>query len=284
MIIFKPPVPIQGAPNLSKGQKVFDLVTNLTSDQIVTLRPAASKEAMGMLIAVHEPSHVTEILCGVRRNGYNTVGGDLDHHSIESCRIIERAALMAIETQQPIFAPVSGFHHAGYDFCHGYCTFNGLVMAAEAARCEKPGALVLIIDGDGHWGDGTENLIERGRDQWLWQLSLDKGTMGTASNAERAIEMTLARLSWDLVIYQAGADAHVEDPYGVGYLTDRDWDERDALVFSLCRDRNLPLVFNLAGGYNGSKTLSLHARTVSTARRMYRELGSAHLSPEPSHA
>lgn len=27
-------------------------------------------------------------------------------------------------------SPSSGFHHAGYDWNHGFCTFNGLVIAA----------------------------------------------------------------------------------------------------------------------------------------------------------
>ena len=27
-------------------------------------------------------------------------------------------------------SPTSGFHHAGYDFGGGFCTFNGLMIAA----------------------------------------------------------------------------------------------------------------------------------------------------------
>ena len=29
-------------------------------------------------------------------------------------------------------APCSGFHHAGYDFAGGFCTFNGLMVTALA--------------------------------------------------------------------------------------------------------------------------------------------------------
>jgi IMP dehydrogenase/GMP reductase len=52
----------------------------------------------------------------------------------------------------------------------------------------------------------------------------------------------------DLVLYQAGADPHQNDPLG-GWMTTAELRERDALVFETARARGLPLVWNLAGGY-----------------------------------
>ncbi|MFN7882276.1 MAG: hypothetical protein ACK5PF_04595 [bacterium] len=71
-----------------------------------------------------------------------------------------------------------------------------------------------------------------------------------------------------LVIYQAGADAHVDDPLG-GFLSTDELRQRDGFVM-----RNLggvygPLVWNLAGGYqvepDGSipKVLEIHRNTLN---------------------
>jgi acetoin utilization deacetylase AcuC-like enzyme len=54
--------------------------------------------------------------------------------------------------------------------------------------------------------------------------------------------------SCGLIIYQAGADQHVNDPYG-GLLTYDELLERDKLVFDFCKTNNIAVVWNLAGGY-----------------------------------
>ena len=51
----------------------------------------------------------------------------------------------------------SGLHHARRACGKGYCTFNGLVMAAHAALDAGAGS-VLILDLDAHCGGGTAEL------------------------------------------------------------------------------------------------------------------------------
>ncbi len=52
----------------------------------------------------------------------------------------------------------SGFHHAAYGYGDGFCTFNGLVIAAYAALSAGARS-VLILDLDAHCGGGTASLI-----------------------------------------------------------------------------------------------------------------------------
>jgi acetoin utilization deacetylase AcuC-like enzyme len=290
MIIFKPPHRVEGAPNLSKGMDVFSTAANMATDTIITLDPSSEpiyEETELQLEAIHDKSYVKNVLSGDDVNGYGSSGLSAhteNMHSVLSCAIMHEAALMALKNPATtVFAPVSGFHHAGYDYGGGYCTFNGLVLAAKAVRGLRPNAKVLIIDGDGHWGDGTDNLIDTLRLDWLENCALDKASVaGSYVACILNITTAFGHDEWDLVIYQAGADSHIDDPYYSGYLTDDQWDRRDAMVFKLCREKNIPIVFNLAGGYNGLKTISLHNRTVSMARRVYGEPPRAHLSPLPS--
>lgn len=78
----------------------------------------------------------------------------------------------------------------------------------------------------------------------------------------------------DLIIYQAGADQHIDDPYG-GLLTYEQMQERDRKVFQFAKDKNIPIVWNLAGGYqkdnNGTiePVLKCHRNTMAECIKIY---------------
>jgi acetoin utilization deacetylase AcuC-like enzyme len=67
-----------------------------------------------------------------------------------------------------------------------------------------------------------------------------------------------------LVLYQAGADAWINDPYGCGYLSFDELRFRDSGIFSACRIRGIPTAWNLAGGYTEpmDKTVAIHLQTL----------------------
>ena len=74
----------------------------------------------------------------------------------------------------------------------------------------------------------------------------------------------------DVVLYQAGADPHVNDPLG-GMMTTDELRRRDELVFETCDALGLPVAWNLAGGYqveaDGSipAVLEIHENTLRAA-------------------
>lgn len=78
----------------------------------------------------------------------------------------------------------------------------------------------------------------------------------------------------DLIIYQAGADQHVRDPYG-GLLTNEQMILRDNLVFEFCKKHHIPLVWNLAGGYQKDSVgdiepvLGIHRNTMNACIATY---------------
>jgi acetoin utilization deacetylase AcuC-like enzyme len=80
----------------------------------------------------------------------------------------------------------------------------------------------------------------------------------------------------DVLFYQAGADPHIDDPYG-GYLTTEALRLRDEIVFSIAAKRGVPVVWNLAGGYQSpiEKVLEIHD---NTARMHLQFLGLQHTS------
>lgn len=245
--------------SLSKPLKVLDRVFAPTRDELVLASEATAEE----LVGAHSEDYVRKVLSLQAPDGFLEFDGSNLPHILAANGVMIRAAKEALETPGvAVFAPVSGFHHAAYADGYGYCTFNGLLVAAAALNPGREAPRVLVIDGDGHEGDGTDDIIGRRIEKFA---RVGNCTRMTRSTWRARIVAAMAR-DWDLVIYQAGADAHVEDPYGVGYLTDEGWDARDELVFTTAAERATPIVFNLAGGYNGLKTIDLHARTVQAAR------------------
>ena len=82
----------------------------------------------------------------------------------------------------------------------------------------------------------------------------------------------------DIILYQAGADAHHNDLLG-GFLNNKQMSERDRVVFQEAKKMNIPLVWNLAGGYQVdidtdgkqdiSKILTLHSNTLQECINVY---------------
>ncbi len=198
-------------------------------------------------------------------------------------------------------ALASGFHHAHADHGEGFCTFNGLVVAAEALRAAGRVRTVAVLDLDLHYGNGTASLC-KGR-PWLfncsiygndyWQnrpyrdvetvrhtdgpnhvsLALPNGS-GRAelfAALEKGMAAILASGRPDLVLYQAGADPYREDPYSPLDLDHDDLRERDRRVFAWARREELPLAWVLAGGYTPdvSKVVAVHLGTFDAAAAAY---------------
>ena len=182
----------------------------------------------------------------------------------------------------------SGLHHARRDRGNGYCTFNGLVLAALAAIVAGA-ARVLILDLDAHCGGGTASLIEGIGGVEQVDVSVNpfdhyesrpdaRLVMADGHDYLDVVERELRRIeapgSFDLVIYNAGMDPH-EQAGGVTGIRSDTLAEREDMVFQWAAGHGLPVAFALAGGYqSGGFTLDdvagLHLLTIETAARWSR--------------
>jgi acetoin utilization deacetylase AcuC-like enzyme len=198
-------------------------------------------------------------------------------------------------------ALASGFHHAHADHGEGFCTFNGLVVAAEALRATGRLRSVAVLDLDLHYGNGTASLCAArpwlfncsiyGNDYWenrpyrdvenvrhrdgpnhvSFALPNGSGRATLLETLERGMAAILAHGRPDLVLYQAGADPYREDPYSPLDLSLDDLRERDRIVFAWARRQALPVAWVLAGGYTPdvSKVVAVHLATFEAAKAAY---------------
>lgn len=167
-------------------------------------------------------------------------------------------------------SPTSGFHHAGYSQAGGFCSLNGLAVAAILAVAQ--GAKVGILDFDAHYGDGTADILGHIKGHGIIHR-----TFGASHPCGKKASGWLAWLwdsldelsSCDVVLYQAGADPYEHDPLG-GQLSLKELSVRDHNVFMALKN----VAWNLAGGYatepDGSLGIveRIHDTTLHTATRI----------------
>lgn len=238
--------------------------------QTMDFEPATDED----LALAHSPSYVSSIFNVETSNGH----GNCDLGVAESTRwtvgSMVAAAAAAVQEKAITCSPSSGFHHAGYEINHGFCTFNGLIVAARRALAMPGVNRVAILDCDWHPGDGTQEIIDHleiGNEV----LHYSSGMHGPSSVPQYFdwLDESLGQIAQDdvgLILYQAGADAHKDDPLG-GLLDNDELVERDRLVFDLYRNHHIPIAWNLAGGYQRDsdggieKVLAIHRATMHAA-------------------
>lgn len=198
-------------------------------------------------------------------------------------------------------ALASGFHHAHAGHGEGFCTFNGLVVAAEVLKARGEVGSVAVLDLDLHYGNGTASLaVARpwltalsiyGSDYWNNTAFRDvtvrrhedgpnyfSATLPAGCDGVRLMEILDQQLPrWlkpskpDLLFYQAGADPLRDDPYSPLELTHADLLERDRRVFEFARRHSIPVAWVLAGGYTPdiNKVVEVHLNTFRAAEIIF---------------
>lgn len=244
------------------------------------------------LSEVHDPTYVNSVVNGVRSTAVGS-GVDSVRSVLSSTGGVVAAVEHVLRCGGTAGSLSSGLHHAGYDYGHGFCTFNGLAVAAHTAR--RSGARrVVVVDLDAHCGGGTASLIRRMRDGGLDGIEqVDVATNGFDSyDSDETCRLTISRhgdylddvaralssvddpSSIDLVIYNAGMDVHQMDSGRPGIDTDV-LRVREEMVFSWTRSNHVPIAWVLAGGYESGSgwtlddVAGLHRMTIEAAVRNY---------------
>ena len=225
----------------------------------------------------HDPAYVRGVLAREIDNGFGNRRADVAASLPWTTGAMLSAARAAIQARGVTCAPCSGFHHARYRAAAGFCTFNGLMVTATALLRE--GAKKIgILDADMHYGDGTDDIIgtldlrRRVHHITIGQTFTRPSQAATFLNQLPDIIATFK--DCDVLLYQAGADPHIDDPLG-GWLTTDQLLARDRAVFQAAAHMGLPLTWNLAGGYqvaaDGSidPVLLIHENTMHACAETY---------------
>ena len=161
-----------------------------------------------------------------------------------------------------------GTHHAFRGEGSGYCIFNDLAVVAQLALRRGQAQSILILDLDVHQGDGTAEIFQKedrvftlsvhGQDNFPFRkkksdldIGLPRGTGDEEflSAVDQALD-SLENQSFDLIFFQAGVDALEKDALGLLSLSREGMRARNKRVFAWRRQRGLPMLLFMGGGYS----------------------------------
>jgi acetoin utilization deacetylase AcuC-like enzyme len=245
-----------------------------------------------MLCAIHDPAYVAAVRTGEPRTLAETQDFRWDALLWPSVCASTGGTLAAADMalrEGRAGSLSSGLHHARREQGKGYCTFNGLALAAHHALAGGAKS-VLILDLDAHCGGGTHSLVAQEPRIRHADIAVDAYDSYTASGDNRfelvgdsahylpAIQSLLTDLArsgaYDLCLYNAGMDPHEGSAEGgLAGVTEAMLAERERMVFAWCRARAIPVAFVLAGGYvspqlSQQKLVALHRLTVAAAANL----------------
>lgn len=241
------------------------------------------------LEAVHDPDYVEEIIsANVPAEKQRRIGFAIDTLISRRSQLSPGGTWLAARLALAHgFAANSagGSHHALAHSGAGYCVFNDLAIAANRLIAEGEVARVLILDLDVHQGDGTAALTAGRSDIFTLSIhaeknfptrkarsSLDIALPDLTRDADYlealagALPMVLDSFRPDLILLQAGVDAHADDGLGRLALSDEGLTARDRLVAQEAGRRAIALTSTLGGGYGPDRMAiaARHARTMLT--------------------
>ncbi len=182
-----------------------------------------------------------------------------------------------------------GTHHAFRSEGAGFCVFNDVAIAIAKLRADGDARRVAIVDLDVHQGDGTATFFEN--DASVLTLSLHGANNFPFRKQRSRIDVELPDKTGDveylealdrampqvwefgpeLVFYLSGVDGLASDVLGRLSLSHDGLKARDVRVIGQAKDRGIPIVITLGGGYSNpiQLTAEAHANTFRIAADLF---------------
>ncbi len=185
-----------------------------------------------------------------------------------------------------------GTHHAHYDFASGFCILNDLAIASRALIAQGKAERILIFDCDVHQGDGTASILADHPEIFTCSIHCEKNFPARKAKSDLDVELAVGLRDQDyltvventlhtlltefkpsLVIYDAGVDVYEKDPLGLLNISLDGIRHREHLVLELCRQKAVPVVTVIGGGYDQDRMALArrHALVVEAAAAVYGE-------------
>lgn len=183
-----------------------------------------------------------------------------------------------------------GTHHSYADRGEGFCIFNDIAIASNELLHKRLVKQVLVVDLDVHQGNGTAKIFEGNEKVFTFsmhcehnyplrkeQSDLDIGLPDKTNDdhylgiLKNTLPGLLGTIKPDIVFYLSGVDVINTDKLGRLSLSLQGCKERDRIVFSLCKNRSIPVAVSMGGGYSHklSDIIEAHANTYRVAKELY---------------
>jgi len=185
-----------------------------------------------------------------------------------------------------------GTHHAHRDKGEGFCVFNDFAIASTWLIHQRKIKSALILDLDVHQGNGNSSILNQSKDIFICSmhgknnypfrkisghLDVDLPDHCNDEIYHHSLDETLnkvAKMKFDLILYQAGVDPLKNDRFGKLDLSLEGLRLRDRKVFNFAYESRTPIAIALGGGYSDpiEDTITAHCNTYREAKLLHKKL------------
>ena len=183
-----------------------------------------------------------------------------------------------------------GTHHAFAERGEGFCLLNDFAVAANYLLHHKLANKILIIDLDVHQGNGTAKLFEsnsnvftfsmHGQHNYPFHKEISDLDVPLKDGTDTSTYLTILndtlpdlinKVKPDFAFYLSGVDILESDKFGKLKVTIEGCKRRDEIVFQLLKQRNIPCVVAMGGGYSEDVKIIVeaHCNTYRTAINLF---------------
>lgn len=165
-------------------------------------------------------------------------------------------------------------HHAGKNFLGGFCYFNNIAEAVERSKIKT-----LILDIDGHHGNGTQDIFENSNNVFYTSLHRSPLYPGTGLDSgknflnyplpvdckekiyleilKKAIQKTKENFSFKQIAVSMGFDTYQDDLASLG-LEKNSYKKIGKMIKDLANETNSRIFAVLEGGYTKNLGYLIH--------------------------
>ena len=285
--IFYHPDTVRTSYEFDTTRKGTNIAAQLRSRGIAIQSPQSLSVAEAY--AIHDKQYIDAVVHGEPRFLAESQGFTWDANMWSSVRAQNgamRDATLAAITGTPAYALSAGFHHAYHDSGEGFCTVNGIALAAHTALQHNV-RNVIILDVDAHCGGGTYSIVNswphvihidvytNGFDHYVahpphQQYYVDDASAYLPTIQQALMDATMHLQPGDLLIHNAGIDPYEHCRIGgLKGVTKAMIAQREQMIVEWAIAHQLHRVACLAGGYHGAQfsqeeLVEMHCQSVQT--------------------
>lgn len=246
------------------------------------------------IYAIHDRTYVDHLLnLTLDAKAIRKIGFPLSETLIERELRIAQGTIIGCEKALQTgvaFNIAGGTHHAFTNKGEGFCLLNDQAIGAQYLLEKKLASKILIIDLDVHQGNGTAEIFQHdpkvftfsvhGKTNYPFKkeisdvdLPLETGTSDDEylNLISEYVPKLINQVKPDFIFYLSGVDILESDKLGNLNITMDGCKKRDEIVFSHCKNFQIPVQCSMGGGYSPEiKTIiNAHTNTYRVAADLY---------------
>jgi len=246
------------------------------------------------IVAVHDPEYYYELVnLTLDQRAARKIGFPLSRALVEREVIIADGTIKASEYALKYGIAMNiagGTHHAYTNRGEAFCLLNDQAIGARFIQKKGLANKVLIVDLDVHQGNGTAEIFQNddtvftfsmhGKSNYPFKKELSNLDIEMEDNTNddmylNILKDTLPKLidgqQPDFIYYLCGVDVIASDKLGKLGMSIEGCKARDRFVLQTCKDRNIPVMCSMGGGYSADIKIIVdaHANTFRLAQEIF---------------